>query len=309
MEKHKNHKRYEHGQRLRYYLPNVLVTLVLSFLIFGLTFVILFFNVLLKPETYTDQMYKSKVDEIAFNEIYEYFDRQYNYTGVAPDTLKNSTDHKDVSAAIYAYVDSTFDYINGKSNRLPEFEYDFKPLEKNLHKDYEDWALENNKKLDSKTEAMEQKTLKNVKEFINSKLDIMMFSTLNKENGFSTKLRNSLGKVKAAGIGVAVGVIIFIGLIWLINRKHGKYSFYWISCGCFCASMMMIIPSAILKITKYFDGLVIKNESMYNAFVKSLYSVNDKILICGIILFAISAAVMLLFVAASKNMFRFKYRK
>lgn len=297
------------GKKLHYYLPNLLLTALLTFALLGETIIILFFNVILRPDTYTDQMYKNEVDKIAFEEINDYFDKQYNYSGVSPEVFKNAVKQKDISAAIYAYVDSTFEYMSGKTGKLPEFEYDFTPLEESLHKDYEDWAKEHNKEFDDKLKAMEKKTVDNVEKYVRDRLDIMMLSSINKENGISTKIRNTVGFIRTLQ-WILLGVIAaLVGLMLLLNRKHITYVLYWSGSAFFAGGLLLIIPTAVLKITKYFDGLVIRNQSIYKAIIYSLYSVTDKTLICGVILAVLSAVLMFLFAAYSKNMFKFRYNR
>lgn len=298
-----------HRRKLHYYLPNVLLTFLLTFAVLALAAAVWAFNVVLQSDTYTDQMYKNKVDEIAFDEINDYFDRQYNYSGVDPDVFKSAVKKKDIAASIYAYIDGTFEYMNGKNDKLPEFEYSYEPLEEALHNDYLRWCKENKKEYDNKMRNMENKTISNVEEIIDSKLDIMMLSKVNKPNGISTKVRHRVHLLNYALWGSIALTAVIVGVMALVNRKHIKYIFYWIFIACFCSGVLLIIPTAIARATKYFDGLVIHNQSVYKAFVYSLYSISDKLMITGFVLVGVGLAMLVIFIAAIKNMFDFKYRK
>lgn len=295
--------------RLYHYLPNVLVTVLLTFIITGFAISAIVAIVVMNPQTYTDAMYENSVDEIAYEEIYAYFDRQYAYTGVEADVFKSAVTKKEISSAIFSYVDSTFDYMSGKTNKLPEFEYDFTELERSVDNDYQRWAEENEVEFDDQLAKNEKATIDSAEKVILTKLDIMMFSAINGENGFSTKIHNNYGLIKIAIIALAVAVAVVVGLLWIINRKHTNNLFYWVSTSIYSASAILIIPTLLFKLTKYFDRLAIKNEVIYSALTQSLYSVNGKILACGIIMFVLATVIMVLYVALKRGMFKFNHMK
>ena len=298
-----------HKNRLYYYLPNVLVSVVLTFLAAGLTIMCLVSFMIMNPQTYTDSMYENNVDETAYEEICAYFDRQYAYTGVEADVFKSVVTKKDISSAMFAYVDSTFDYMSGKTNKLPAFEYDFTALEQSVDNDYHRWAKENETEFDEQLAKNEKQTIDSAEKVILTKLDIMMLSTINKENGYSTKIHNNYGLINKLIFGLSGAIILIIALLWLINRNHARNVFYWVSTALYSSSAILIVPAAILKFTHYYDRLAIKNEVIYSALTQSLYSITNKTLVCGIILLVCATIVMFIYVAVSKGMFKFRHMK
>lgn len=298
-----------HKRKLYCYLPNLLISIVFAFALVAFVLVYELKTMVLDPNTYTEAMYKNSVDITAYEEIYAYFDRQAAYTGVDPDVLKSSVKQKDVSAAMFAYVDSTFEYMSGKTSKLPEFEFNFTALEENVHNDYVRWANENEVEFTDELKGYEQRTIANSEAVILNKLDIMLLSHLNGEGGISTKIRSVYGNIGNIMYGM-LGICILLGaVVFFINRKHIRNAFYWVSVSFLSAGAIMIIPSAILIGTRYFDGLVLQNDAIYSALTQSLYAITNEILMGGIILAAVFAVLMFIYVALYKNMFKFRYNK
>lgn len=298
-----------HKNKLYHYLPNIALTILLSFLFLIFIVLCLVKFVVINPRTYSNAMYDCGVDETAYNEINSYFDRQYAYTGVKADVFKASVKRVDVSSAMFAYVDSTFDYMRCKTDKLPDFEFDFTPLETAIHDDYVKWAENNSVAYDSVLKEKESTTISNAERLIKAKLDIMMLSVLNTSGGISTTIHNYYKYVNILIVIFAVIVAAFVFAIWFVNRKHKRNVYYWTSVSIFSAAMLLIIPTAMLSISHFYDRLAIKNDSIYNALTQSLYNITDQILICGIIMLIISAIVMFLYSAIRKNMFKVSHIK
>ena len=179
------------NKKLYNYLPNLIISLFLAFIFLALSLLFAADNIFFEPTTYTNSMYKIKIEDTAFEEIQTYCEQQYAYTGVEADTLKKSINKTDVSNAIYSYVEDTFSYILGKKSGLPEFKADFTLLEKNISDDYTKWAKKEGVEYTQELEDIKQKTIKNVEQAIESDLDVMLLSHINKPNGISTKLKDT----------------------------------------------------------------------------------------------------------------------
>ena len=93
------------NKKLYNYLPNLIISLFLAFIFLALSLLFAADNIFFEPTTYTNSMYKIKIEDTAFEEIQTYCEQQYAYTGVEADTLKKSINKTDVSNAIYSYVE------------------------------------------------------------------------------------------------------------------------------------------------------------------------------------------------------------
>ena len=295
-----------YSSRLNSYLLNVIVSVIMVFAIL-ITVILNFFTyVLLDKTTYTDAMYENEVDTIAFEEINQYFDRQYAYTGIDAEVFKSVVDRNDISVQIFSYIDSTFEYMTCKTDRLPEFNYDFTAIEESLNADYERWAEENDTVIDEEAQKNIDMTLKSVKEVINNKLDVLMLSYLNKENGISTFVHDHYPQLKTLRIA-SFGVVAFcILLLVIINRKkHLNNIFYWTGSSLFASSVIILAPCAYLRFTSYFDGLILKNDAIYQSLTQSMYGILDKNIACAIVLLIVSIVLFVVNMAMYKGWFRF----
>ncbi|MGN0634098.1 MAG: hypothetical protein ACI4JW_09555 [Oscillospiraceae bacterium] len=282
-------------KKLHNYLPNLIISLPLTFVLMGLSMLLIISSVLLDPKTYTNSMHKVGVEDIAFEEIMTYCDRQYGYTGVEPETLKKSISKEEVSSAVYGYVEDTFEYICGRRDELPEFEMSFELLEKNVSDDYVRWADEEGVEFTQELEDIKQNTIKNAEQAIESDLDVMLLSYINKPNGISTKIRNSVVIVKKAQIILAAAAIVLLGIMAAVNRKRIGGMLYWIGVSLFSSSMLIMVPCLILKFTKYYDGLAIGSDSVYKALTRSMYGATDSVIKFSAITLAAAAVFMILF--------------
>jgi hypothetical protein len=253
-------------------------------------------------------MYKIKIEDTAFEEIQTYCEQQYAYTGVEADTLKKSINKTDVSNAIYSYVEDTFSYILGKKSGLPEFKADFTLLEKNISDDYTKWAEKEGVKYSQELEDIKQKTIKNVEQAIESDLDVMLLSHINKPNGISTKLKDLLVLARKIRIALIATAVILIGVMAAVNRKHIGGLLYWVGTSLFCSSMLILVPCAILKGTKYYDGLAIHNDTVYNALTRSMYGLTDSLIKLSTVTLVVAVLFMALF-ALIINLTKFKMKE
>ena len=281
------------NKKLYNYLPNLIISLFLAFIFLVLSLLFAADNIFFEPSTYTDSRHKINIEDTAYDEIQTYCEQQYAYTGVEADTLKKSVNKTDVSNAIYSYVEDTFSYILGKQSELPEFKIDFTFLEKNISDDYTKWAEKEGVEYTQELENIKQKTIKNAEQAIESDLDVMLLSHINKPNGISTKLKNLLVLARKIRIALIAVATVLVGAMAAVNRKHISGLLYWTGTSLFCSSMLILVPCAILKGTKYYDGLAIHNDTVYNALTKSMYGITDSLLKFS----AITLVVSLLFMA------------
>ena len=276
------------NKKLYNYLPNLIISLFLAFIFLALSLLFAADNIFFEPTTYT-------IEDTAFQEIQTYCEQQYAYTGVEADTLKKSINKTDVSNAIYSYVEDTFSYILGKKSELPEFKADFTLLEKNISDDYTKWAEKEGVKYTQELEDIKQKTIKNVEQAIESDLDVMLLSHINKPNGISTKLKDLLVLARKIRIALIATAVIFIGVMAAVNRKHISGLLYWVGTSLFCSSMLILVPCAILKGTKYYDGLAIHNDTVYNALTRSMYGLTDSLIKLSTVTLIVAVLFMALF--------------
>ena len=140
---------------------------------------------------------------------------------------------------------------------------------------------------------------------IESDLDVMLLSHINKPNGISTKLKDLLVLARKIRIALIATAVILIGVMAAVNRKHICGLLYWVGTSLFCSSMLILVPCAILKGTKYYDGLAIHNDTVYNALTRSMYGLTDSLIKLSTVTLIVAVLFMALF-ALIINLTKFK---
>ena len=143
---------------------------------------------------------------------------------------------------------------------------------------------------------------------IESDLDVMLLSHINKPNGISTKLKDLLVLARKIRIALIATAVILVGVMAAVNRKHIGGLLYWVGTSLFCSSMLILVPCAILKGTKYYDGLAIHNDTVYNALTRSMYGLTDSLIKLSTVTLVVAVLFMALF-ALIINLTKFKKKE
>lgn len=295
------------SSKLNHYLPNVIVTVILTFVIIAAVIVNFVVSLVLDKTTYVDAMYKNNVDKIVYDDIMDYFDKQYAYTGIEADVFKKVVSQDDISAAIYSYIDANFEYMTGANDKKPEFVYDFDPIEKALNEDYERWAGENKAAAnDDNAKKNIEFTLKGIRTTFESKIDVMMLSELNKIK-FTGFVHNHYGQLKTIRIISIAACVVLIILLVLLNLKSWNNVFYWLGCSALSSGVIIALPMIYLSKSKFFDKLILTGDAIYKSLTTALYSITDQTVICALIIAACSVIFFILNMAMYKGWFIFSY--
>lgn len=90
---------------------------------------------------------------------------------------------------------------------------------------------------------------------IESDLDVILLSHINKPNGISTKLKDLLVLARKIRIALIATAVILIGVMAAVNRKHIGGLLYWVGTSLFCSSMLILVPCAILRVQNIMTDL------------------------------------------------------
>ena len=282
-----------YSPRLRLYLPNLIITIITVFVIMASILINFAAEFFLNKETYSNVITEQSVDKIVYEEINQYFDRQSDYTGIDSNVFKSVIKSSDISSTIISYTDATIDYMNNVTNKKPTIVYDYTAIETALNNDYARWAKENNKIIDENAKKNIDYTLSHIKDTLDAKFDVMMFTYVN-NFGISDFVHNHYDMLKIARIILTSFAAVLILILFLINRKHINCGFYWVGCSSLISGIIFCIPAIYLKASRYFDGLILKNDAIYKSLTELMYSFVNKVLIFGIILLVAGAILFLI---------------
>lgn len=286
-------------RKLRKYLPNIFVCIVLVFSLLGAESLAFVKYVLLDENTYVQMVDSNKVDEKVYGEIKKYFDDNYDNTGIKSDVYMNSLGADAVRDVIINKISAACSYIDGSADKYEDPQFDFTSLEKELEEYFRKFADENNVEMNDAFKAQLENTAETAKEEINSCSDVFLLEELHR-TGVLSKARKAYKLFPAAFFGcIILAGLMLIALI-LMNRKNIADSLYWLSCTGIASSAVTLIPCVWLKASRYFDRLVIRTSYIYHSVTGLCYQLLDAVIRVQCAILLVSAVIMVIYVAVVK---------
>ena len=286
-------------RKLRKYLPNIFVCIVLVFSLLGAESLAFVKYVLLDENTYVQMVDSNKVDEKVYGEIKKYFDDNYDNTGIKSDVYMNSLGADAVRDVIIDKISAACSYIDGSADKYENPQLDFTSLEKELEEYFQKFAEENNIEINDSFKAQLENTAEIAKEEINSCSDVFLLEEMNR-TGMLSKARKAYKLFPAAFLGcIILAGLMLIALI-LINRKNIADFLYWLSCAGIASSAVMLIPCIWLRAVRYFDRLVIRTSYIYHSVTGLCYQLLDEVIRVQCVILVVSIVIMALYVAVIK---------
>lgn len=286
-------------RKLRKYLPNIFVCIVLVFSLLGAESLAFVKYVLLDENTYVQMVDSNKVDEKVYGEIKKYFDDNYDNTGIKSDVYMNSLGADAVRDVIINKISAACSYIDGSADKYEDPQFDFTSLEKELEEYFRKFADENNVEMNDAFKAQLENTAKTAKEEINSCSDVFLLEELHR-TGVLSKARKAYKLFSATFFGCIILAGLMLITLILMNRKNIADSLYWLSCTGIASSAVTLIPCVWLKASRYFDRLVIRTSYIYHSVTGLCYQLLDAVIRVQCAILLVSAVIMVIYVAVVK---------
>lgn len=286
-------------RKLRKYLPNIFVCIVLVFSLLGAESLAFVKYVLLDENTYVQMVDSNKVDEKVYGEIKKYFDDNYDNTGIKSDVYMNSLGADAVRDVIINKISAACSYIDGSADKYEAPQFDFTSLEKELEEYFRKFADENNVEMNDAFKAQLENTAETAKEEINSCSDVFLLEELHR-TGVLSKARKAYKLFPAAFFGCIILAGLMLITLILMNRKNIADSLYWLSCTGIASSAVTLIPCVWLKASRYFDRLVIRTSYIYHSVTGLCYQLLDAVIRVQCAILLVSAVIMVIYVAVVK---------
>ncbi len=286
-------------RKLRKYLPNIFVCIVLVFSLLGAESLAFVKYVLLDENTYVQMVDSNKVDEKVYGEIKKYFDDNYDNTGIKSDVYMNSLGADAVRDVIINKISAACSYIDGSADKYEDPQFDFTSLEKELEEYFRKFADENNVEMNDAFKAQLENTAETAKEEINSCSDVFLLEELHR-TGVLSKARKAYKLFPAAFFGCIILAGLMLITLILMNRKNIADSLYWLSCTGIASSAVTLIPCVWLKASRYFDRLVIRTSYIYHSVTGLCYQLLDAVIRIQCAILLVSAVIMVIYVAVVK---------
>lgn len=248
-------------------------------------------STLMKPEFYMDNIRESKADEAICGELDAYFTQLQNPTDIPKEVFVKSMTYDKISGSAKQLAKASILYIIGRSASKPEVQYDFDAFENDITQYVESFSEENGIKKDDEYYKLIDNVVDAGETQIKSRLDVMMLKQL-ADSPAASGIRKLAPNIV---IGIVMSLICLAAVIfamYIIDKEHPFDLFYWVGCTMFASAAVLLAPSLYLKISGFFDGFFVENESIYLAMTGLLYGVIDKVITANIVIGALGIIMM-----------------
>ena len=252
-------------RKVRLYIPNVLLTFLLVFLIIGGEAAMLVSRMVLNEKTYGVLTEQQQLDAKGYEDLTSYFRTRANSTGIPENVILDAFTQDDLKDAIILNSQDAVAYLNGSK---AEFEpnADFTKLEVSIRSFFESYADENGFEKDAVFEEKLQSAISEAEARLLTAADPFKFAAL-RENGWLAKLRTYAGYVNPAAMVCIAAAAILIVLMILCNKNQEEHLCYWIGLASLTAGLLITAPCIYLTATDFFASFTIKDPQIYAAVV------------------------------------------
>lgn len=280
-------------QQIKLYIPKVLLTFLLIFLLIGTELSLLIQHKALAYPTFEIITEQQNLDQKTYDAIASYFQSRSNSTAIPPEIYLDTIHTDQLKTDILYSVYQGFDYLNGKSETY-EFTMHFGELEESVTNFFEQYADENSYQKD---DAFYQKIQENISEAESKILyytDTFKFSTLY-ERGWLAKIRSYLRLFRT--IMTVLCIVTAVTLIALILCCKADFSelLYWLGLSTTIPGLLISLPCLYILATNYFSGFVVKDAQIFAAVVGYLQYVTSQICIASAVTGVIGILLLVIF--------------
>lgn len=270
-------------KKLRHYIPNVILTILLVFVMMGTEVVILADRIALNPNTFVYISDQQKLDEKGYAKLTDYFRTRANSTGIPESVFLDAFTAEDLRSGIAYNLASSLAYLKG-SRAEATTDIDFTKLDAAVTDFFVQYAEENGYEQDEMFQQKLAATISEAQAQIVECADPFRFQTL-RANGWLAKGRTAVGYLGTALIAGIAGAALLIVLLILLNLHQAEHLCYWIGLASFTAGLLLAAPCIYLTATDYFSGFAFKDPQVFPAIVTLLRLLTSRCLTIAIVTF------------------------
>ncbi len=275
------------------YLASVILSLLLIFSFIALTCSVLLRGRALNPAAYHRIVAEQHLTDKISVRLTNYFTQQENTTGIPVSVYAESLKSENLEPVVDITLRKLFDYVYGVAPDT-ETKPDFTVLEGDLRKFFEQYAEENGIARDAAFEDALRKNMDAAEKKITTECDVFKTGSL-AEAGLLGKARKIYPLTVWLIPVTGAFTLLLLLILFLMYRRTVDRWFYWVASSVLVSSILMLVPSAWLSATNWFDRFAVKSEQIFAAVTGFLYGLTHTVTVyavCGI------AAAVLLYVIA-----------
>lgn len=271
------------------YLLSVVLTLLLVFTTAGSVMLGIVKYRALDASTCKKILAEKELGSRVMENLTAYYTEQINTSGIPADVYTKSLSAEQIKGIIELSIDNAFGYLHGTQDSVA-VNADFSLLEENLTAFFKQYAEENGYQQDATFEKRLQTAIDNAKTNVLTTADVFRFQTLY-EAKVLTKLRPYVPWVNRGMIICVLASVILLALLVLLHRKQLETTLYWVACALFTASLLMLVPTAVIHFSRWFDRFAVKADQIFVAVTSYLYDITAAVIIAGSIGIVIAIAL------------------
>ena len=289
-------------KRLYHYSAMLVLTIlsIISLLFFEVSAYTEF--VLFQPQIYYESMVNSRVDEIIYNDLVEYFQGFSGPTGIPAEVFTAPLDKQELFEASYWLTVDSLIYLVDDSASEPTINYDFSKVENYVDAYIEQYSEYNNIPKDENYYQLIQNTHQTIESQIKGQLDVALLNKL-ALSGYRPNVRDYYAKLQIKTIVSGILLVFFIAAMIIVDRKHPRDLPYWFGVTLVTTSVIILAPALYLDKINYFDNFFMRSDNVYNTVTNVCHYVlsnvinsETMILIFGVFLILLTIIVHLFYI-------------
>lgn len=294
-----------------YHYPAMFVLTMLATISLMVFEVSAFFSLIVfKPDIYSEAVTKYKVADAIYEDLDTYFGRLAAPTGIPKEVYMNSIDKESISNSLDDLLKSSFKFVTSEMAAIPEVNYDFTQLEKDITDYIEEYSEENNIEKNDEYYDLIKKTIDKAETQITDRLDVIMLYKLS-NSAIARSLHKYPKMINTIKLVSAILMAVFLLAMFFVNRHHLRDMTYWIGSAMFVSAVIFLIPVVYIKKHGFVESFFMKSEHIYRAVTGILNSLLNRIittqvimLIIGVLLIVATLVIHMLY----KKYLRYKAR-
>ena len=221
------------------------------------------------------------------------FRQRESTTGIPAEIYADAITPEMLEPIIRDTASNGFAYVRGDTASLG-VSPDFSALEERLQKFFSDYAeAEHLKKDETYSEAV-RSTIAEAEDIICKACDVYRFGSLN-DSGLMKQAKTYIPWLGFAAIALAALSLLLIAVLFTINLHEAEHGCYWSATALLIASLLLLIPSAWLHSTRWFDRFAVKTDQTFAAVTGYLYANTHQMILTAITGIGIAVLMYIIF--------------
>ncbi len=285
-------------KKLSRYIPSLIVSVIMVFAVLGLVGIIVA-DININSSRLKKKAEENSISAVIVSQLEKYYTQNYYTTRIPAEVYMDNISEDYIKGIVDSKIDSGFAALKGESSG-EETDIMNPGLEAALESFYSDYADSIGYEKDEAYEKKLDSAKKNAYNIISSSCDIYKFDAL-KEHGVIGKLTKLYSKMTLLTVCAAVGTVLLMLILFLINIKEKKSVIYWFGTISAVSGVLGIIPCAYLLASGYFEQFTIKQPQIFTSYTTMFTGITEAFMAAMIAVTVAGAAFLIVYSVVSSR--------